>query len=300
MRKVELYIPFLFSFLIASASQSQDISDITGNVTGNYLYWKASIVNSPLFDQKEITDRKISRCFILRKTTGWDNEIKIDSHHIYKFDKNGKIDHWVIFYPFGRDTISNYENNFKKVDSSVQFTRNIKEVTKYYSWAFNPQTEMVDTGFIGREVFDADNRLIEYQHFGTTDYHTFFFCGTGITIHEKFGYDKMGRMNYYENIHAREAAKISYFGNWRHVKQVRYREGWDSKGVNYKIYVREDRNEIVEKDDFHSLKMFRLHPGSQLFKKITLDNDLTEYLFVYEYIDTPQQGKNLQLYTTSK
>jgi hypothetical protein len=279
----------------------QNVSSVLGYSGIDYNYNKITIRNIPLFNAGEIKERGIKKCYIIHPWFSWTNNTpQTDTISIFNFYADGNIQREIRYRSWDKsmqDTIEpgSYEKRFKKIDSTVSVQNSQTEITKYYIWAFNWESDVEDTGYIKKEIYDNKNRLIEYKHNGTPDYHQINFCGTGITLHDKYRYDENNNIIYYQDLYFREYASFKYRQNSR---VVRVYDSLTKKQLRkYTVHIKVNDETILEKEGFITT-LKRFDKNSKLFSLISNRQSgrgfsSKDYIFVYEYFDRqePQQGK---------
>jgi hypothetical protein len=303
------FIVFLLSTGTVHLS-GQNISSILGYSGIDYNYNKITIRNTPLFNKEEIKNRGIKACCIIHRALNWKSEtIQTDTLAIFNFNPDGNIEREIRFgtwYINNRDTIDaghSYSRNFaKKIDSTVSVLNGQTIVTTYYIWAFNWENTIEDTGYIKKEIYDNKHRLTEFKHNGTTDYHTIYFCGTGITFHDKYKYDNKNNIIFYQDVYSRQWATFGYHKNSRVVRV--YDSQTKKLKIKYRVHVDINDETIIEKEESITT-ISRLSKNSKLFNFISVrpgsnSYGSDEYIILYEYFDKQinEQGKE-KLFVTN-
>ena len=283
-------------FIVSYRLSSQTAASIV-NYSSDYMYQKLSLRNTPLFDPQEIKARNIRGCTIIHPWIYWDKNMKItDTLFIYDFDSTGNITREISFRTWARgerDTtywpISEL-GYFSRIDSTVHEQNDQTTLTKYFIWAFDPESNEVDTGYVQKYVYDNKRRVIEFKMNGTVDYHKIYFCGTGITHHKKYRYDEKDRIIFYEFLDGREYASFEHLKNRCRIRV------YDKTGIRptrkYFIRFKVDDEAIIENDGQFTVKLTRLDKGSKLFTHFSDKQNgkgmpVREYLFIYDYFDQP-------------
>ena len=293
MRKL-LIIGFLF--ILSDRVCSQTAAYVV-NSSSEHMYQELSLRNTPLFDPQEIKARNIRSCTIIHPWIFGDKNMKrIDTLFIYDFDSTGKIKKEIRFRTWTsreRDTtywpISEL-GYFSRIDSTVYEQNDQTTLTKYFIWAFDPESNEVDTGYVQKYVYDKKNRVIEFKMNGTVDYHKIYFCGTGITQHKKYQYDEKGRIVFYQYLDGHEYAFFKHLKN-RCLLRV-YDKTSNKPTRKYFIRLKVNDEAIMEDDGQFTIKLTRLAKGSNLFTHFTEKQNgkgmtVSEYLFIYHYFDRP-------------
>ena len=289
MRKLLITV---FLFFLGYRFCGQTAASIVNN-SNDYMYQKASLRNTPLFDPQEIKARGIRSCTIIHPWIYWDKNVKItDTIFIYDFDLTGNIKRQISFRTREeKDTtywpISELQY-YSRIDSTVVKQDDQATVTKFFIWAFDFESTEVDTGYIQKYVYDNKNRLIAFKMNGTVDYHKINFCGTGITHHKKYGYDEKDRIVFYQDLEGREYAYFKYLKN-RCALRV-YDNTTNKLTRKYSIRIEVNDEAIIEDDRQYTIKLTRLEKGSNLFSHFSDKQNgkgtvVDEYLFIYDYID---------------
>jgi len=287
----------VFLFILSGHTYSQTVTTVMGTVGHEFTYEKLSLRNTPIFDAKEIKARNIRSCTIIQPWN-WKNDP--DTLYVFDFDETGNIKreihsrYWdrsikdTTYYP-----VSELEY-YTRIDSTVEKQNGQTIITKYYVWAFNYESEEIDTSYIKTLIYDDRHRLTEFEMHGTEDYFKITFCGTGITFHRKYQYDDKNRIIYYEDIHGHQRA---FFEHRRNQCRIRV---YDTKTnellrkpiIRFKI----NDEAIIENDGSFTVKLTRLNKGSNLFSNISdkQNGDFTpsEYFFIYDYFESPGAIKN--------
>ena len=290
---------FVIVFLIVIANHlcSQAVTYIMGTVGLEYSYQKLSLRNTPVFDAQEIKAKNIRSCTIIQPWN-WKNDP--DTLFIFEFDATGNINREIRFRSWDRskkDTIYWPESELRyydRVDTTVERQNGKTIITKYYVWAFNYETEEIDTSYIKRITYDEKNRMIAFKMDGTRDYLELTHCGTGITHDKKYQYDKKDRIIGYRDLHWRE---YSIFEHKKNRCIIRIYDTTTNKLVRKStIHFKINDEAIVENDGSFTIKLTRLNKGSNLFRHISdeQNGDFTpsEYIFIYDYFDRPGMIKN--------
>lgn len=285
-------LAIVFLSVLSGRLCSQTVTSIIGTVGHEGSYERLSLRNTPVFDAAEIKARNIRSCIIIQPWN-WKNEP--DTLFIFEFDGTGNVKREIRFRSWDRSKKDTSDwpiselRYYDRVDTTVEKQNGKTIITKYYVWAFDPLSEVVDTSYIKTITYDEKSRLIEYEMHGTQDYFKITFCGTGITHHKKYGYDKKNRIVYYRDLHWREYTTFEHKKNrcLIYIYDTTTNKLIRRPIIRFKI----NAEAITENDGLFTIKLTRLEKGSKLFSQISdkQNGDFVpmNYFFIYDYFDQP-------------
>ena len=288
---------FVIVFLVIMSYSlcSQTVAWVAGGIGGGeYVYDEVSLRNTPLFNANEIKTKNIRGCTIIR-SPGWNNTP--DTLYIFDFDESGNIKREIRFRSWmtdNKDTIYwpvSELKHFSRIDSTKENKNGQTIITKYYVWAFNDETQEIDTSYIKKFIYDDRNMLMEFKMNGTRDFLEYARCGTGITYHQKYRYDEKKRIIYYHDLYSRDYLVIEHQKNRC---LFRTYDSTTNKLVRKDVmHLKINDKALTENDGLFTIKLTRLNKGSRLFSQISNKQNgkrMTpdEYLLIYDYFDRPQ------------
>ena len=290
-------LPIIFLFILPHGFYGQTARSVIGTVGNENSYEKLSLRNTELFDAKEIKAKNIRYCTIIQP---WNWKNNPDTLRIFEFDTAGNIEREIQFRSWDittKDTLDfpiSELRYYARVDSTVEKRDGQTIITKYYVWAFNQFSEITDTSYIKKFVFDNKNRLVEFVMNGTRDYLEYTHCGTGITHHKKYRYDEKNRIVYVRDLHWREYSTIEHKKNHCLIRVYDTTINKLTRKAIIRFKINDDS--ITENDGLFTVKLTRLNKGSNLFSRISdkQNGDFTpsEYIFIYDYFESREAIKN--------